>query len=150
MVSESFLDFVNCQSNLRLFTGLVYIQTRGKKSRGGGSTKNVSGAPPGPKLGLKVYDGQRVPAGTELLRQLSPQHMPGWNVDFVGGTHASLFAKCHGRVMMTTELMDPNLENEKVTAALPATVKPGQKFFKHYIHIIPDRQHQIFNLVDQI
>ena len=76
--------------------------------------------------------------------------MPGWNVEFTAGTHASLYAKCNGRVMMTTELMDPNLENEKAQASLPTTYKPGQKLFKHYIHIIPDRQHQIFKLVDQI
>jgi ribosomal protein L27 len=55
---------------------------RGKKSRGGGSTRNVAGTPGGHKFGLKVYDGQRVPEGTYLLSQPKPEHFPGWNVSF--------------------------------------------------------------------
>ena len=46
--------------------------------------------------------------------------------------------------------MDPNFDNELVSSALPAALKPDQKIFKQYLHIIPDRQHQIFKLVDQV
>ena len=52
--------------------------------------------------------------------------------------------------MMTTELMDPDLTNKNVAAVLPRALKPEQKIFKQYVHIIPDRSHQIFKLVEQI
>ena len=45
---------------------------RGKKVKGSGRTKNVSGRLPGPKYGMKCYDGQRVPPGTVLLKQREP------------------------------------------------------------------------------
>ena len=61
-----------------------------------------------------------------------------------------LVATCHGRVMMTTELVDPDLSKKPVVEALPTALKPDQKIFKQYLHIIPDRPHQIFKLVEQI
>ena len=62
----------------------------------------------------------------------------------------SLVAARPGRVMMTTELMDPDLSNRNVAEVLPRALKPEQKIFKQYVHIIPDRSHQIFKLVEQI
>ena len=62
----------------------------------------------------------------------------------------SLVAARPGRVMMTTELMDPDLNNRDVARVLPRALKPDQKIFKQYLHIIPDRSHQIFKLVEQI
>ena len=61
-----------------------------------------------------------------------------------------LTAQCNGRAMLTTERMDPNLDNEDVRRTLPVTIQPDQKIFKHYVHVIPDRQHQIFKLVEEI
>ena len=52
--------------------------------------------------------------------------------------------------MMTTELMDPDLSRKNVAAVMPRGLKPDQKIFKQYMHIIPDRSHQIFKLVEQI
>jgi hypothetical protein len=52
--------------------------------------------------------------------------------------------------MMTTEVLEPNFEDDKVQTALPNGVKSGHKVFKHFVHIIPDRQHQFFKLVDRI
>ena len=43
-------------------------------------TRNQAGSPKGKKWGLKVYDGQRVPSGTQLLTQNQLRTMPGWNV----------------------------------------------------------------------
>ena len=62
----------------------------------------------------------------------------------------SLVASLPGRVMMTTELMDPDLSRKNVAAVMPRGLKPDQKIFKQYMHIIPDRSHQIFKLVEQI
>lgn len=126
------------------------INVRGKKHSAGGATKNVAGRPKGPKLGLKVYDGQRVPSGTVLLKQKNLVTMPGWNVDFGRPNNCTeLWAKCHGRVMMTTELVDPKISSSLVANSLPPAMKPNQKIFRQYLHIVPDRQHQFFKLVDQ-
>ena len=43
-------------------------------------TKNVFGTSPGKNRGLRVYDGQRVPAGKLLISQFHPKVFPGWNV----------------------------------------------------------------------
>ena len=59
---------------------LNFNDVKGKKTKAGAATRNQAGLPPKPKLGLKVYDGQRVPKGTELMRQKTIQVMPGWNV----------------------------------------------------------------------
>jgi len=130
-------------------TGKYMIDVKGKKTKGGGTTRNVAGSPAGCKWGLKVYDGQRVPQGTTLLTQSTMKTMPGWNVG-VERMNKSLVAARPGRVMMTTELMDPDLSNKNVAAVLPRALKPEQKIFKQYVHIIPDRSHQIFKLVEQI
>ena len=53
----------------------------GKGRRHGvGPTKNRFGFAPGKNRGLKVYDGQRVPADKELIAQYWPRVFPGWNV----------------------------------------------------------------------
>ena len=59
-----------------LFSGHV----RGKKKKAGGATRNKAGSPAGLKYGLKVYDGQRIPAGSTLYKQPNLSVMPGWNV----------------------------------------------------------------------
>ncbi len=79
--------------------------TRGKRAIGGGGTRWRGGHPPGKKRGVKVYDGQRVPAGSVLATQLGVKIFPGWNVRFA--QKDNLCAECHGRVMITTERMDP-------------------------------------------
>ena len=52
--------------------------------------------------------------------------------------------------MLTTELVEPNFDHDLVKRALPYGIKPEEKLFRHYMHIIPDRQHQVFKLVDQV
>lgn len=58
-----------------------------------GSSRNSGGHPRGKKRGVKVYDGQRVPAGSELANQVAMKILPGWNVsDGLGQRHV-----CKGR-----------------------------------------------------
>ena len=57
---------------------------RGKKTKLTGSSRNSGGHPRGKKRGVKVYDGQRVPAGSEPANQLSMKILPGWNVSALG------------------------------------------------------------------
>ena len=46
----------------------------------------MAGSPPGPMLGMKAYDGQRVPAGTIIYKQFKLEVMPGWNVSMLSNT----------------------------------------------------------------
>ena len=53
------------------------LQARGKKTLAGASTRNKCRNTPGKRRGLKVYDGQRVPSGCLLVKQLRLQILPG-------------------------------------------------------------------------
>jgi len=59
---------------------MTSVLVRGKKVAQVGSTKNKCGHPKGKKRGMKVYDGQRVPAGSILASQINVGIFPGWNV----------------------------------------------------------------------
>jgi large subunit ribosomal protein L27 len=65
------------------------------QKKGGGSTRN--GRDSNPKmLGVKVYGGQQVSAGSIIVRQRGTKFHPGANVG-IGRDH-SLFALVDGRV----------------------------------------------------
>jgi large subunit ribosomal protein L27 len=65
------------------------------QKKGGGSTRN--GRDSNPKmLGVKVYGGQQVSAGSIIVRQRGTKFHPGANVG-IGHDH-SLFALVDGRV----------------------------------------------------
>ena len=138
---------------------------RGKKSTGGGTTRNKAGYGKGKKRGLKVYDGQRVQEGTTLCMQTHIWYHPGWNVRF-GSLFNNLKAMCHGRVMVTVEKCKPRLkfvpptgedpfeveetlEETRAKRAFPQHVR-GKNNFRAHVHIIPDEQHQYFKLVERI
>jgi hypothetical protein len=55
---------------------------RGKKSTGGGSTRNQGANHKGKKRGMRCYDGQRVPINTLLAKQFKLDILPGWNTRF--------------------------------------------------------------------
>jgi large subunit ribosomal protein L27 len=65
------------------------------KTKGGGSTKNGRDSA-AKRLGPKVFDGQRVPAGTILVRQRGTRIHPGDNVG--RGGDDTLFATADGIV----------------------------------------------------
>ena len=63
--------------------------------KAGGSTRN--GRDSNPKfLGVKTYGGQKVTAGSIIVRQRGTKFHPGENVG-IGKDH-TLFAKCAGEV----------------------------------------------------
>ena len=78
----SILVSISVIAILCLFPGTL-VCTRGKKSRGGGHTKNTQGQNKGQKRGLKVYDGQRIPAGSIVVSQTKLKVLPGWNVSLL-------------------------------------------------------------------
>jgi large subunit ribosomal protein L27 len=65
------------------------------KTKGGGSTKNGRDSA-AKRLGPKVFDGQRVQAGTILVRQRGTRIHPGDNVG--RGGDDTLFATAEGVV----------------------------------------------------
>lgn len=65
------------------------------KTKGGGSTKNGRDSN-AQRLGVKVYDGTSVTAGSIIVRQRGTRFHPGLNVG--RGSDDTLFAKAHGVV----------------------------------------------------
>ena len=63
--------------------------------KGGGSSRNGRDSE-GKRLGVKVYGGQRVTAGSIIVRQRGTKVHPGANVG--KGSDDTLFAKVSGRV----------------------------------------------------
>ena len=65
------------------------------KTKGGGSTKNGRDSN-AQRLGVKVYDGTKVTAGSIIVRQRGTHFHPGINVG--RGGDDTLFATAHGSV----------------------------------------------------
>lgn len=65
------------------------------KTKGGGSTRNGRDSN-AQRLGVKVFDGTLINAGTILIRQRGTKVHPGKNVG--KGTDDTLFALVHGSV----------------------------------------------------
>ncbi|GMO40398.1 MAG: 50S ribosomal protein L27 [Treponemataceae bacterium] len=71
------------------------------RKKGGSGAKN--GRDSNPKyLGVKVYGGQIVPAGSNLVRQRGTKIHPGTNVG--RGRDDTLFAKADGQVVYHTRM----------------------------------------------
>jgi large subunit ribosomal protein L27 len=69
------------------------------QKKGGGSTRNGRDSQP-KMLGVKVYGGQQVSAGSIIVRQRGTKFHPGANVGL--GRDHSLFALVDGRVDFRT------------------------------------------------
>ena len=65
------------------------------KTKGGGSTRNGRDSN-AQRLGVKVYDGTQVTAGSIIVRQRGTRFHPGLNVG--KGSDDTLFATSDGRV----------------------------------------------------
>ena len=70
------------------------------QKKGGGSTRNGRDSKP-KMLGVKVFGGQTVSAGSIIVRQRGTKFHPGANVG-VGKDH-TLFALVDGQVSFTTK-----------------------------------------------
>ena len=68
--------------------------------KGVGSSKNGRDSNPN-MLGVKRYDGQRVSAGTIIVRQRGTKIHPGQNVGI--GSDDTIFAKIDGHVKFMTK-----------------------------------------------
>ena len=70
------------------------------QKKGGGSTRNGRDSQP-KMLGVKVFGGQAVPAGSIIVRQRGTKFHAGDNVGL--GKDHTLFAKAGGAVKFTTK-----------------------------------------------
>ena len=81
------------------------------KTKGGGSTRNGRDSN-AQRLGVKVFDGTKIAAGTILIRQRGTKVHPGKNVGI--GKDDTLFALAHGSVKFGER------RGRKVVDVLPA------------------------------
>ena len=81
------------------------------KTKGGGSTRNGRDSN-AQRLGVKVFDGTKITAGTILIRQRGTKVHPGKNVGI--GKDDTLFALAHGSVKFGER------RGHKVVDVLPA------------------------------
>ncbi len=68
------------------------------QKKGGGSTRNGRDSQP-KMLGVKVFGGQAIPAGSIIVRQRGTQFHPGANVGL--GKDHTLFALTDGEVIFS-------------------------------------------------
>ena len=83
------------------------------QKKGGGSTRNGRDSQP-KMLGVKVYGGQKVPAGSIIVRQRGTKFHPGTNVG-VGKDH-TLFALVDGHVKFAVK----GELNKQTVSVIPA------------------------------
>ena len=73
------------------------------QKKGGGSTRNGRDSQP-KMLGVKVFGGQKIPAGSIIVRQRGTKFFPGDNVGM--GKDHTLFALITGAVKVVTKRND--------------------------------------------
>ena len=81
------------------------------KTKGGGSTRNGRDSN-AQRLGVKVYDGHAVTAGSIIVRQRGTRIHPGENVGI--GSDDTLFATADGKVKFGSR------RNRKIVNVFPA------------------------------
>lgn len=84
-------------------------------------------------------------AGTILATQLTPRFHPGANVGF--GRDGTLFALEHGKVYVTCEKIDPNFEHTWVQKHYAD--RSNQTIYKKFFNVIPNKQENVFKLVEE-
>ncbi|XP_054719532.1 50S ribosomal protein L27-like [Uloborus diversus] len=96
--------------------------------------------------GVKRLDGDYVKKEETLVEQFHLHFLPGLNVR-VGYKH-NLKSMVYGRVMMTCEKVNPNLENP--IAAKNFTNIAAPVLYRRYFHVIPFTQGKKFKLIDLV
>ncbi|XP_021963241.1 39S ribosomal protein L27, mitochondrial [Folsomia candida] len=122
------------------------VRFASKKAAGGGN-KNPKQAP-GNFKGIKIWDGWRAnPRDIIVHKQTRLWFHPGLNVRLAG--RLNLVALKTGTVSFTVETPDLNWKHRQVEKFYGARSRTAP-FFKKYVHVIPDKQHNQFRLVDMV
>lgn len=96
--------------------------------------------------GWKVQDGHYVQDSTMLVKQLTPRFHPGLYVGM--GRNGTLYAMEPGKVVVTCEKINPNMEIGWCKVHYGGREK--SVIYKKHFNIIPDPQDNKFVLVDTV
>ncbi|XP_026274508.1 39S ribosomal protein L27, mitochondrial [Frankliniella occidentalis] len=128
---------------LELYGGVRFAS----KKTSSGARWQGNGKKPKRYRGLKRKDGDVVTAGTILATQITLRFFPGLNVGF--GKNGSIFAIKAGKVVMSSELAQPNWDHTWIQRLMPR--RPDNiPIYKKYINIIPEPQHNRFKLLEAL
>ncbi|KAL1517560.1 hypothetical protein ABEB36_001309 [Hypothenemus hampei] len=125
---------------------IIASLVRNASKKQSGSTKNTSTKTKPKHRGWKVQDNHVVTAGTILATQRHLRFHPGLNVGL--GRNGTLFAIVPGTVKITCEKVDLNWDHTWVQRCHGH--REGVNFYKKYFNVLPQKQHQNFNLIDQV
>ncbi|CAL7934026.1 unnamed protein product [Xylocopa violacea] len=123
-------------------TNLECVRYASKKSMG--STRNSPITRRPKHRGWRVQDGHYVQERTILATQLRPRFHPGLYVGF--GKNGTLYALEKGKVVVTCEKINPNLE--RTWSRLNYADRVNSVIYKKHFNIIPEPQHDKFVLID--
>ncbi|CAH1405169.1 unnamed protein product [Nezara viridula] len=127
---------------LSVVSNVLNVRFASKKA--GSSTRNRKGHCRPKHRGIHYQDGSFVQPGTMLVTQNKLRCHPGLNVGF--GRNGTLFALRPGKVIVTCEKVDLNLNHSWVSRAYGG--RDTERIYKKYFHVIPEKQHSRFKLVE--
>ncbi|KAF6210712.1 hypothetical protein GE061_013819 [Apolygus lucorum] len=119
------------------------ISTRFASKKTGGSSKNHAGVVNPKHRGIKYNNGRFVQQGTLLVTQNKLRFHPGLNVGM--GGNGTLFALVPGRVAVSTEKVEPNMDhtwNQRTYGG-----RDLDRVYKKYFHVFPTPQHVRFKRI---
>ncbi|KAK9507245.1 hypothetical protein O3M35_007149 [Rhynocoris fuscipes] len=119
-----------------------FLSIRFASKKAGGSTRNKGGRRRPKHRAIHYQDGEFVQKGTMLITQNKLRCHPGLNVGF--GRNGTLFAMETGKVMVTCEKIDPNLNHTWISRTYSG--RNLENVYKKYFHVIPEPQHCRFKL----
>lgn len=64
------------------------------------------------------------------------------------GRNGTLFALEHGKVYVTCEKINPNWNHSWIQRNYAG--RENQTIYKKYFNVVPEKQHELFKLVDEI
>ncbi|XP_066250171.1 large ribosomal subunit protein bL27 [Euwallacea similis] len=140
-------NLLNIPQNVLQNTRSMLVNiTRNASKKQSGSTRNSHPKVRPKHRGWKVQDGCIVTSGTLLATQRQLRFHPGLNVGL--GRNGTLFAIIPGKVVITCEKTDPDWGHTWVQRCHGH--RQGTEFYKKYFNVLPQKQHQRFNLVDLV
>ncbi|XP_029161207.1 uncharacterized protein LOC114932967 [Nylanderia fulva] len=125
---------------------LANICVRYASKKASSSTNNKPCHPRPKHRGWKVQDGHYVQAGKILATQLHTRFHAGLNVGF--GKNGTLFAIESGKVMITCEKINPNWKHAWIRRCYSG--RENQIIYKKHFNVIPQPQHNRFQLIERI
>ncbi|KZC09902.1 PREDICTED: 39S ribosomal protein L27, mitochondrial [Dufourea novaeangliae] len=125
-------------------TNIVCVRNASKKASS--STRIKPGHPRPKHRGWKVQDGWFVQKGHILATQLRPRFHPGLYVGM--GRNGTLYALEAGRVIITSEKINPNTTH--TWATMNYAGRENSVIYKKHFNVIPEKQHNRFILIDTV